>query len=374
MWAAVCALMALAIVVYAHLGHTSLRLATEALGVPSPLLPLIVHWVPSTVSSTFYLLHSPGCGTDGVVAAVGVMMIASPLIVISLAAFSVPRCLTLVKQEQKRTPHSYAARLMSTLFHRRVRWRGVRVNAHTLQIATSVKTPTSPAAPPSGTAGAWLRAATVLLLDYAVVWYAFVDVAVLTASCVLGALGMLKSASLCRGGAIAILVMYIVQLVLCAAVWPFTTLFSHAYALFTLAMSSIAVICQVWYLYGSVADNADLDALRRLLTAAAVCDLLVSGVSMLKTLMDVVDGVKACRRHITALSTSSVLASAAAVDGPLRELHLADDAVLHNRSLSLSTSTIIDEGFAELAMPTSTVEGGSAGGIVTAREIAVYEI
>lgn len=109
----------------------------------------------------------------------------------------------------------------------------------------------------------------------------------------LGALGMLGSAEACRAGATTILVLYVGQVAVCAAVRPFTTLFSHVYALFTLALSVIAMMCLVWYLFGSTADNADLDALSTLLTVAAVCDLLVSGVSMLKMMLDVVDAVRA---------------------------------------------------------------------------------
>ncbi|CUG93211.1 Hypothetical protein, putative, partial [Bodo saltans] len=66
----------------------------------------------------------------------------------------------------------------------------------------------------------------------------------------------------------------------------------------TLALSTLAVACQVWYLFGSVVDGVELSALSQLLTAAAACDIIVAAVSMLKSLFDVVDVLRACRRHV----------------------------------------------------------------------------
>jgi hypothetical protein len=43
----------------------------------------------------------------------------------------------------------------------------------------------------------------------------------------------------------------------------------------------------VWHLFGVTDDDADLEALRQSLTAAAVCDLLVADISVAKTFVDV---------------------------------------------------------------------------------------
>ncbi|CUG86610.1 membrane-associated protein, putative [Bodo saltans] len=354
LWTVACVLMALAVAAYAHVGRTSLRVAAEALGVPSPLLPLVVVTVPSIVSSAFYLLHVPACGADDVVAAVGVVMCVGPIVMLCFVAHAVPRRLTLARHDQHvsvahRTERR-GLRLVSLLFRRRMRWCDADMNAQATQLTVSAKGLTTPSAEPDSTkpldnaARTWLRTATVLLLEFASLWYACVDLLVLTASSGLGALGMLGSSSVCRGGALAILVLYVAQTGLCAAVRPFTTLFSYVYALFTLTLSSIVVACQVWYLYGSAAYNADLDDLSRLLTAAAVCDLLVSGVSMLKTLVDLVDAGRACWRHICALFSGPP--TAPELCDPYNELCFDSDATLVLTD-SLSEDAMIErtEGF-----------------------------
>lgn len=48
----------------------------------------------------------------------------------------------------------------------------------------------------------WRRVATVLLLEYATVWYATVDVAVLVVACFLGAVGTVDSPAACRVSAV----------------------------------------------------------------------------------------------------------------------------------------------------------------------------
>ncbi|CUG86924.1 membrane-associated protein, putative [Bodo saltans] len=313
LWAAVCALMAVAVVAYAHVGRTTLRVSAEMLGVPSPLLPLVVVTVPSTVSCTFFLLNARGCASDVVIGAVGFVMCVALVVVLCVVAIMVPRYLTLAKQQnhsqvRSRKSFCFCCFLQSVVFHRQLRWLKVKAAARAKPIAAAssesilLEDALQHSIMRCGTpARTWLRAATVLLLESASVWFAFVDVALLTTSSMLGALGMLESTSACRGSVIAILVLYVAQLALCAVLRPFTTIFSNVYALFTLALSCVAVTCQLWYLFGSTADNADFEELRRLLTAAAVCDLLVSGVSVLKAVIDISDGARACRRHLQSL-------------------------------------------------------------------------
>jgi hypothetical protein len=291
LWAAACLLMAAVAAAYAHIVGVRKSGSVVALGLPSPLLPLLTATVPSTASATFYLLQRRDvCAPDGAIAAVGVAMCVVPIAAMALIAYVVPRELRLVRgQEPSEAGHLCAPQrlrpLLSLLFHRRVRWCDMMHDD-----------PTGGAATPSGS---WLRrCATVVLLDYAAVWYACADVAVLTVACLLGSVSALGSMGACRVSAIALLLLYGGLAALCAATRPFTTLFSHVYALTSLCLSTAAVACQVWYLFGV---NADLDALRPLLTAAAVCDLLVAGISVAKTVVDVADALRACRRHAIAV-------------------------------------------------------------------------
>jgi hypothetical protein len=291
LWAAACLLMAAVAVAYARLVSVQIRCSVVALGLPSPLLPLLTATVPSTASATFHLLQRRACAVDAAIAALGVAMCVVPIAAMSLLAFAVPRLLRLVPAQVPSAVPVCAPQglrsLLSLVFRRRVRWCDV-ANGD----------PCGGAAEPSG----WLRrCATVVLLDYAAVWYACVDVVVLTAACLLGAVSALGSAGACRGSAIAVLLLDGGLLALCAAARPFTTMFSHVHALTSLVLSTTAVACQVWYLYGVSEDNVDADALRRLLTVVAVCDLLVAGISVAKAVVDMADALRACRRHAMVL-------------------------------------------------------------------------
>ncbi|CUG86695.1 membrane-associated protein, putative, partial [Bodo saltans] len=314
-WAGACALMIVVVAVYSRFGHVSLARSVEALGAPSQLLPLAIVTVPSTVSGTFYLLSEVQCAVDGVIAVIGVLMCACPVAVLCWVAYMAPRRLVRMELQQTSSRLSGTACMLlhkhvTVLLHRRVRWLeantkrsdGVEVCREKRRGGTLIKAvedeesgfPRAQRTPhPS-----WCRLATVILIDYALVWYACVDVAVLTMAALLSGVSSLGSGSACRASAIVVLVLYWGQLVLCAVVRPFTTLFSHIFALLTLTLSTLAVAFQVWYLFGSVVDGVDLSALYRLLTAAAVCDITVSGVSIVKSLFDVFDVLRACRRHI----------------------------------------------------------------------------
>ncbi|CUG92165.1 membrane-associated protein, putative [Bodo saltans] len=361
LWAIVCAVMVIAVALYSHLGRrTTLTSAAAALGVPSQLLPLVVVTVPSTTSSTFYLLHASTCSADGVIAALGVVMCIVPIAMLCSAAYIVPRRCTLVRCAPK--SGSSGELNFSSVFHRHWRWRELRMETNSGIEAQEPYT--------------WLRAATVLLLDYSAVWFACVDLVVLTASSSLGALSVVESAVACRGGAIGILVLYVMQLLLCAVVRPFTTLLSHVYAMFTLVLSCITVACQVWYMHSSIEENVNPNTLHRLLVAAAVCDLLVSGVSILKLLFDAVDVAKATRRHFNALllTTSSPRRPRdLLVLHTMEPLHLEagfDDESAGHVSLSEECE------FNGLILPVDEegYEGDVASGIFTARESAAREI
>ncbi|CUI14300.1 GPI-anchored surface protein, putative [Bodo saltans] len=289
LWGAGLVFMAVVIAAYAHVGDTSLRVAAEALGAPSQLLPLVVVTIPSTASSTFYLLSvSASCSANGFLAAVGVAMCVVPIVVLSAVSYAVPRRLTLVMRQQPKARFpSYGVQscvaLCSPLFFQRVKWHENDAPLGNVQgqlSATEMQDPLPLATTMNATnmmhsnAHTWRRATAVLLMDYAVVWFACIDVAVLTVSCVLGALGMLEDQGVCQAGAVVILVLYLMQLALCAVLRPFTTLFSHVYALFSLALSVFAMTCGVWFLYGTANDLVDSDAQIDLLTVAAICDLL----------------------------------------------------------------------------------------------------
>jgi hypothetical protein len=104
---------------------------------------------------------------------------------------------------------------------------------------------------------------------------------------------------LCQASAVAITALYAAQLLLCFAVRPFTTLFSHLYTMVTLTLTALAALCQAWYLFVDQSDGSA--ASEALLTAAAVCTKLVSGASVLKSVLDALDVIHVCHRHLLCL-------------------------------------------------------------------------
>ncbi|CUG72971.1 membrane-associated protein, putative, partial [Bodo saltans] len=256
---------------------------------PSPVLPLVVATIPSTVSSVFRILQSNCAASDFAIASLGVLMCVSPIVVLGAVAYVVPRRLSLVllasdRVEKKKTKTFWPRSLWwaTEIFHKRVVWREREGRAHD-SITSSLR-----------------RCATVVLLEYSVVWYACLDVIVLTLASVLGAVSTLQSGDACRAASISVLVLYVAQLIVCIAVRPLTTHFSLLYSVFSLLLSSVSVACQVGYIFASSnrSTSADLDAFNNLLIAAAACDLAVLGVSMLRAAVDLLEALRACHGHI----------------------------------------------------------------------------
>lgn len=205
--------------------HRCPTAAMEALGFPSPILSLIIVTVPSTVSATFVLLSllsssssSLTCASNHIViAAVGIVLCVFPIRVLGAVSYVVPHRLVLTTTHHhlhSPPPSSnraigmlsrkFSCRAYKFLFERQARW-------------------IEGSAPPAATSSLevfprWRRVATVVLLEYTVVWYACADITVLTVAGALGSVSSLNSAVACRGGAIALLLLYTGQLILCAAV------------------------------------------------------------------------------------------------------------------------------------------------------------
>ncbi|CUE61489.1 membrane-associated protein, putative, partial [Bodo saltans] len=133
-------------------------------------------------------------------------MCACPVLVLCFVAHMAPRRLVRVDNQKQasssRTWDTCIPRPLRTsiavLFHRRVRWIDVNVlrtdagvdvcgaksESRHNENGENSSTAVQRRPPPS-----WCRLATVILLDYVLVWYVCVDVTVLTAAGFLGAVG-----------------------------------------------------------------------------------------------------------------------------------------------------------------------------------------
>ncbi|CUG13641.1 transmembrane protein, putative, partial [Bodo saltans] len=298
LWISGCSFIIFVVLGYASLARVSWRNAVDRIGVPSQLFPLVLVTVPSTVSAAMVLSHSTACAINIVVAAAAFLMCLFPVVMLSVVAHNVPRRLTLVsRSNEARTADSSTGSLLcsSLIVPSSV---AIVLKSISIRNARWVEMPQHQTAkPPPLKFWRWSRVTTVVILEYTVIWYACLDLAVVTTASFLGAVGILGSDVACQASAIVVLLLYVGQLILCAIFRPFTTLLSHVYALLTLALGTVTVACQAWYLFAATeTSNANLDLLRQVLTAAAICDLLVSGLSMLRMLLDAFEVLKACRR------------------------------------------------------------------------------
>jgi hypothetical protein len=297
LWAAAAAAVVIVAAVYSLITGATLRSSAVVLGLPSPLFPLVVVTVPSTVHGTFQMILASSCSLDKVFAVVGVVMILSPIFVLAALAVLVPRSLSLIHHKRHAVaplpswccPSSTAlARVIARCFVRQYRW--------VANVGSVVVEPLN--TPDEIVVGLRLdRSATVILLEYTVVWSCCGDVVFLTLGTILAALSKMNSADLCRGAGVVLLLLYGGQLLLCVVVRPFTAHFSFIHTLFSLGMTCVGVACQVVYLYRSEEANVDLDSIRGLLVTASVIDLVISGVGVLRSSFDVIAACGACKRH-----------------------------------------------------------------------------
>ncbi|CUG88568.1 membrane-associated protein, putative [Bodo saltans] len=294
-------------------GGVPLAASTAVFCLPSSLMPVWTTTLPSTAAAAVYLfgrLGDSGCpGVDVVLGVCGVLMVLVPAL-------------------------AYAGLWLGYTYGRGARWFcnlvDVDITNNSVQPATSsgkphtnLSTDISSNSPLSridclllhlreGTRRRWkwravdgnerrsgqhLQRAAVVLTEYRVLWYAALDSAVLVGIAMLAVGGGLSAQDtrLCRGSTIAALVLLVGQLATAVGVRPFTTLFSLVHGCATLALTCLSVLGQL--LYGAAASSSDSTSGMWLVTASAVCDLAVVGVSALRMVLDVVELVRAVRRR-----------------------------------------------------------------------------
>ncbi|CUF72809.1 transmembrane protein, putative [Bodo saltans] len=148
-----------------------------------------------------------------------------------------------------------------------------------------------------------LKYAWVLLLDVRLLWYAVMDLALLVVIAVAAVIGGLSGSAdvdSCCGWSIVVIVLMCIQLLVLLYYQPFTSLFANVHAALTLALTCLSTAFQLALLYESLSTSVSQLWLAE---ATAVCGLIIVGVSGIKTLMDLRDGVNACRRRFTILQT-----------------------------------------------------------------------
>jgi hypothetical protein len=131
--------------------------------------------------------------------------------------------------------------------------------------------------------------AALLLHEYRVLWYCVVDAGALLVSGVLvGVASATGEAAICSGCGVAIALIYAVQLGLCVKIQPFNTLFAYIHQSLTLALSTVSAAVQAASLITSQHNQSKalLGTLQTLSYVSAVCDLVVVGLSVMRSAMD----------------------------------------------------------------------------------------
>lgn len=132
---------------------------------------------------------------------------------------------------------------------------------------------------------------------------------------VLGGLDFTASDALCRGCGAAVVALLALQLVALAHTRPYTTYFLMVYNALTIALTCCSVAFQLAFVAVSLTQASGL----WLVDASAVCNLMVLGVTIVRTLLDAVGIALAAGRLARAVCGGEQLDSGDADDAVVRK-------------------------------------------------------
>jgi hypothetical protein len=278
------ALMSCICVAYWRRGCTATLVAAFAMiGMPSSLLPVAMVFAPSAAASSLYLfmdLSASDCPvSDVALGLVGIVLSLLPVATLTTAAYYCRVALVCVDSPRCDPSGGVLRSFAWRLFRRRRRWKD----------ASSC----------GGGPLRWSRIGTVVLLEYASVGYAALDVTVLLFCASVALLTTLETSTACSTAGSVMLVVYLGQFAICAYVQPFTTIFGFVQALCSLALNSASICFQMGHLLSSrSAESVELSSIEWMLTAAGVCDLLIVVISVCKMSVDFVELARAAYRRL----------------------------------------------------------------------------
>jgi hypothetical protein len=276
----------------------SFRDALRVIAFPSCLHPVWVVALPSTATATAQLITvSTGCVADAICAMLGLVILLGPLGALTMLALRVPAVAVAVPRIPAPTAPLMCAAIVRGIL--RPRWVWVLVGARAAdgrrRSTTNIRRDHV------------LRHSWIVLLEHRRLPYAVLDVVVLEVVGLLVAVCGHGPDSQCTTVGVLVGVCCAAQLVVCAAASPFTTLLSFGASLFALFLTTLSAILQLSMF--SIAGNTSTAALLlRLSLAAAICDLLVIGVSVVRTLLDLIELATALIGLLSARCSLSTLA------------------------------------------------------------------
>ncbi|CUE71761.1 transmembrane protein, putative, partial [Bodo saltans] len=133
----------------------------------------------------------------------------------------------------------------------------------------------------------------VVLLEYRVLWYAVLDSSVLVA---VGVLAVVGGLSHCTPIIALVMALLGAQLLLLIAARPYTTMFENIYSGTTLSLTLLSVAGQL--VFASADSDGGVQDREWALTMSAVCDFVIVGVSLVKSMMDGYGVAMGARRRV----------------------------------------------------------------------------
>ncbi|CUG92758.1 membrane-associated protein, putative [Bodo saltans] len=263
-------------------GRWSIAAACRQVAFPSCLQSVWSVVLPSTSTATFQLIAvgSDGCAGDILCILAGCVVVLAPtLALVALCVRMTPAILTHVESHRGKGPLA----LFTNILHPKWVWvlieerrdgKNAVVDGNH-QLITQERIPKDH----------YLRYAVAILREYTVIQYALMDAVMLIVVGILVAVSGHGGAAQCQTAAILAAVCFAAQLIVCATTRPFTTSFSLGCNLFTLFMTLISAILQL-LTFVIPADNAHVGSLADLGLATSVCDLVIIGVSYLRSALD----------------------------------------------------------------------------------------
>jgi hypothetical protein len=272
--------------------------ALKVVAFPSCLHPVWVIALPSTATATAQLIAgSTGCVADAICASLGLVILLGPLGVLTVLVQRVPAVAVAVPRIPAPTASLTCAAIMRGILRPRWAWVLVGKGADDgrRRSTTTIRRDHV------------LRHSWFVLLEHRRLSYAVLDVVVLEVVGLLVAVSGHGPDSQCTTAGVLVGVCCAAQFIVCAAASPFTTLLSFGASLFSLFFTTLSAILQL-SMFSIAGDTNTAALLLRLSLAAAICDLLVIGVSVARTVRDLIELATALIGLLTARCSLSTLA------------------------------------------------------------------
>jgi hypothetical protein len=258
-------IVAIFVGVLCNIRQVSLLAALRCVAFPTCLLPVWVVVLPSTVTATAQIVAaSTGCAGDAVCVLVGLLIVAGPLAGLVVFAFWAP--IHAVPAPRPRPPQLLSKATVELILRPTWRW---ELDDHPGHICSEHK----------------IQHCFIILREYKSLPYAAFDAAILFTLGGLVAVSGHGSHSQCTAATASVTALYVTQFIVCVLCRPYTSLFGLFYTCFTLLFTMLSALLQL-SMFTMVGSSDTAYLLLQLSQGASVCDVVVLGASVVKSIID----------------------------------------------------------------------------------------